>query len=265
MDYDKIYNQIIDRAKLLNRKKVKGGQYFEEHHIIPKCLGGSNDKYNIVLLLAREHYVCHKLLVLMYPGNKSLRFAVFSIAFMSNGKDKIKISSREYENLKIISSNDRQGVKHSEETLKKMSNSKLGRDPWNKGVKMWENKECPKGMLGRKGARAGIKATKETLLKLKESHLGQKAWNKGLVGVVKMSEETKEKQRISSSGRTHCQESKDKVSEVNSGVPKSKEHKEKLSLATSNCVKIKCPHCPKIGNPGNMKCWHFDNCKHKPK
>jgi group I intron endonuclease len=28
-----------------------------------------------------------------------------------------------------------------------------------------------------------------------------------------------------------------------------------------NKVKVKCPHCSKTGNVGNMKRWHFDNCK----
>ena len=31
-----------------------------------------------------------------------------------------------------------------------------------------------------------------------------------------------------------------------------------------NPVKIKCPHCSKIGDIGNMKRWHFDKCKQKP-
>jgi hypothetical protein len=40
MDYNKLYNKIIERAKSENRKKKQGIQY-EAHHIIPKCLGGT--------------------------------------------------------------------------------------------------------------------------------------------------------------------------------------------------------------------------------
>lgn len=58
MNYEKIYNQIIERAKLSNRIKSKEN-YFEKHHIIPKCLGGDNEKENLVLLTAREHFICH--------------------------------------------------------------------------------------------------------------------------------------------------------------------------------------------------------------
>lgn len=62
MDYQKIYRLIVDRAK---NRKIDG--YVEKHHVIPRCLGGSNEKENIVGLSAREHFLCHCLLVKMYP------------------------------------------------------------------------------------------------------------------------------------------------------------------------------------------------------
>ena len=33
------------------------------------------------------------------------------------------------------------------------------------------------------------------------------------------------------------------------------------NTAVINKVTLKCPHCNKSGNMGNMKRWHFDNCK----
>lgn len=62
MNYLKIHDQIIARAKSENRVKTKGSVYYERHHIIPKCLGGSNDKENLVLLTGREHFLVHWLL-----------------------------------------------------------------------------------------------------------------------------------------------------------------------------------------------------------
>ena len=44
----------------------------EVHHIVPKCLGGSNKKENLVELTAREHFICHRLLCEIYPKNKKL-------------------------------------------------------------------------------------------------------------------------------------------------------------------------------------------------
>jgi hypothetical protein len=39
MNYQKIYNQIIERAQ----NRILEG-YVEKHHIIPKCLGGLDNK-----------------------------------------------------------------------------------------------------------------------------------------------------------------------------------------------------------------------------
>ena len=49
MNYEKIYEQLMERAQYENRKKGMG-IYYEQHHIIPHCLGGNNNKYNLVLL-----------------------------------------------------------------------------------------------------------------------------------------------------------------------------------------------------------------------
>jgi len=61
MNYRCVYDCIIDRAKdriLIN--------YKEKHHIIPRCLGGKDDKENLVWLTAREHFICHFLLTKIY-------------------------------------------------------------------------------------------------------------------------------------------------------------------------------------------------------
>jgi hypothetical protein len=41
--------------------------YTENHHIIPRCLGGSDDTLNLVSLSARKHFLCHYLLIKMIP------------------------------------------------------------------------------------------------------------------------------------------------------------------------------------------------------
>jgi hypothetical protein len=97
MNYQKIYNQIIERAQ---NRQLEG--YKEKHHIIPKCLGGTNDKINLVELTAREHFLCHRLLCEIYPKETKLWYALW---LMTIGKQKCKlntykISSRDYEQLK---------------------------------------------------------------------------------------------------------------------------------------------------------------------
>lgn len=81
MNYKKHYNILCERAK--NRKLTC---YAEKHHIIPKCLKGSNEKSNIIELTAEEHYVAHQLLVKMYPGHKGLIWAALQMTGQPNGK-----------------------------------------------------------------------------------------------------------------------------------------------------------------------------------
>jgi len=71
MNYQQIYSDIINRGIL--RKSIIG--YSEIHHIVPKCLGGVNTADNLVKLTPEEHYVCHQLLVKLYPKNKKLMYA----------------------------------------------------------------------------------------------------------------------------------------------------------------------------------------------
>lgn len=61
MDYKTIYNKLVDTRKKLNRKRNDGGVY-EIHHIVPKSMGGSNDKDNLILFTPREHFIAHRLL-----------------------------------------------------------------------------------------------------------------------------------------------------------------------------------------------------------
>lgn len=80
VNYSDHYTRLIERA----RTRVLVG-YSERHHVTPRCLGGDNDPSNIVRLTAEEHFVAHKLLVAMYPGNVRLLWAAVS---MTNGSKK---------------------------------------------------------------------------------------------------------------------------------------------------------------------------------
>ncbi len=71
MNYKRIYDSIIDRGKI----RVPDG-YVERHHIIPKCLGGSDEMDNLVALTPEEHFLCHILLVKIHPDNFNLILAV---------------------------------------------------------------------------------------------------------------------------------------------------------------------------------------------
>lgn len=102
MDYLKVYYSLIEQAKSKNRQKVKNGPYYESHHVIPKCLGGSDKKENRVLLTAKEHYMAHRLLCKIYPNSPGLRKA-FWILMNAKGKDQVRhvTSARIYETFRL--------------------------------------------------------------------------------------------------------------------------------------------------------------------
>lgn len=77
MNYERIYKAIVERAR---NRQCEG--YTETHHIVPRCMGGTDDKSNLVELTAEEHYLCHQLLVKMFPDNIGL---VYAVSYLSGG------------------------------------------------------------------------------------------------------------------------------------------------------------------------------------
>lgn len=86
MDYLAHYHRLIDRA----RDRVTNG-YVERHHILPRCLGGTDDKSNIVELTPEEHYVAHQLLVKIHPNHYGLIWAAIQMTAHPNGKRSNKV------------------------------------------------------------------------------------------------------------------------------------------------------------------------------
>jgi len=66
--YSTAYFKIVNHPRVTPRRK--GDSYYERHHIIPRCLGGDDSANNLVLLTAREHFLCHYLLTKMSPEPK---------------------------------------------------------------------------------------------------------------------------------------------------------------------------------------------------
>lgn len=84
MNYFTIYHRLITNAQ--TRKKVED-EYYEKHHIVPRCLGGNDSVGNLVALTAREHYIAHLCLIKMYPNNhKLVRAAIMMCCSSENHK-----------------------------------------------------------------------------------------------------------------------------------------------------------------------------------
>jgi 5-methylcytosine-specific restriction endonuclease McrA len=71
MNYQKIYDAIIEKARL--RDKFEG--YYEKHHIIPRSLGGLDTQENLVKLIFKEHFICHRLLTRIYSNEVKMHYA----------------------------------------------------------------------------------------------------------------------------------------------------------------------------------------------
>jgi hypothetical protein len=129
MNYQYIYDCLIKKSKLENRQK-NTGIYYEQHHIVPRCLGGTEDKENLILLTAREHFIAHKLLCEIYPNNKGLRLAVWIFVNKMQSYTlhrNYRISSREYEQAKHDMINCLSNRIVSKETRDKQSRARKGK------------------------------------------------------------------------------------------------------------------------------------------
>jgi hypothetical protein len=94
--YTQWYLAIIEKAK---QSPATG--YTEKHHIVPRSLGGSNGQTNIIRLTARQHFVCHLLLIKM-TSERDQRKMICAAHHMSvcHRREQYKITSLTYERLK---------------------------------------------------------------------------------------------------------------------------------------------------------------------
>ena len=128
MSYMEFINNILNMRGRFNC----GDNYCERHHIIPKCLGGSNDNDNLIDLLAHEHYTAHKLLALEHPENDKLVYAWNAMAYMDAKRHDrtYELTAEEFALLREAKSNAMRGDKNpwfghhpTDETREKMKSS----------------------------------------------------------------------------------------------------------------------------------------------
>jgi len=236
--YGKLYLSIINNAQNENRKKLKKSEdeyiYFENHHILPESMFPEygdlrSNKWNSILLTAREHFICH---ILIWKHYKSISYT-YGERKMSKAIRRMngsgKYNSKHYETYNL-------NLSHSEETKNKMRKVKAG-----VGNPMYNqiHSDCTKKQMSDSA-------------KNREIHpcLGKKH-----------SEERKEKQsklmkKLYADGVI-----------ISSKPFLDKEHsdctKKQMSDSAKNRETVTCPHCNKSGKINGMKQWHFDKCKHK--
>lgn len=195
MNYLLHYNRLIEKAQ--NHPIPEG--YTERHHIVPRALGGGNEKANLVVLTAREHYVSHLLLARIHGGKM---WAAVHLMASQNGRYYEWIRRQYAESLRGEGNPffgkkhsdeskirmTRLGYRHSDETKRGFSESRKGpaNGMWGKtqsketrekiGAKNRgrpRNPEVSKKhsetMKGSGNPRFGIKVSEETKAKIKQA------------------------------------------------------------------------------------------------
>lgn len=167
-------------------------EYYERHHIVPRCLGGVDDEENLIDLYAREHFIAHKLLAEENPDNKKLIMAWHIMANVKNTyQQRYQVTPEEYEESRtayIKTMIGKNNPAKSEEVRKKKSEA----------------------IKGEKNHNYGKPRSESTRKKISESHKGKV-----------LSDDTRKK----------ISESKTGTNNPNYGKHFSEEHRKKLSEA----------------------------------
>jgi hypothetical protein len=143
MNYKRIYAEFIkDRRD----KQESILDYCEKHHVTPRSLGGSDEKENIVRLVARDHYFAHCCLAKIHGGK--MWSALFAIANMTktNGTSSyflrgrmVSVSRKRAAEVRSVNMTElwasgafkrnRIYAPHSDETKAKIAAAGVGRKP----------------------------------------------------------------------------------------------------------------------------------------
>lgn len=121
--YDKFIQNILDTRGRFGC----GDEYHERHHILPRCMSGTNDKENLIDLFAREHFEAHRLLALENPENDHLVYAWWMMAHI----DDREVTSEEYEEARS------KFAEIASLRIKGENHPNYGKPAWNRGVPAW--------------------------------------------------------------------------------------------------------------------------------
>lgn len=271
MNYQRIHDQIIDRAK----ERVKPSCYCENHHIIPTCLDGLNIDENKVFLTGREHFIVHLLLAKLHPKT-TLVHAPWKMACGNKNEKYGKITSRIYATLR---------QKHAERVgpISSKANKQKVACPWCKkigGIAImgrWHFDFCKQNPDGKTPPKFGRKPhSDETKAKMsaRKAELKESGWITPLKGKKQESQaqlagiEKMVETRRQNGSYVMSEEQKKKQSEALKGLKRgtmSEEQKKKISEVKRENAKLKaiCPWCSKEGSASAMIRWHFDNCRER--
>lgn len=155
--------RALERANTRSKANVLLGGYCEQHHILPKCMDGTDEKSNLVFLSAREHFIAHILLVKIYPKTPGLLYACHRLMYDKQG-GKERLNGKDYAALKLkISDYRKTRNKENDEGIARGADKRRGRTK--------DNYEP--FAIGAEKQRGRTKDTHEGPRKISEKKLGQ--------------------------------------------------------------------------------------------
>jgi hypothetical protein len=95
LNYQRIYAEFIASRKTLEPGLVASGQYKERHHIVPRSMGGSNAKDNLIWLTAGDHFFAHEVLARVYGGKMWIALGLMAHGNSKSAKN-ITVNHRTY-------------------------------------------------------------------------------------------------------------------------------------------------------------------------
>lgn len=264
--YKIYYNIIINRCKQ-DLPKIGNAN----HHILPKSLGGSNNKDNRINVTHKEHFILHHLLIKFSSCDDLIKMSrAYNCFFkknMNNGN--IKYSARTYN--------------YQKNKFSKLLSIKMTKEPIQYDKKIYIFKNIVTGEI-LKTTRIGFRKiypefTGQNLAHLiSKKHGVYKNWAIFVEEINKFSSEIKPKTRIikHNSEKKICPHCKKEVSFMNFSkwhgdnckLINKKQHEKNIKhiqqvAKEQNKKRIICEYCSKITNVLNYNKWHGDNCKFK--
>jgi hypothetical protein len=190
MDYKKIYNQLILKAKNSGRKKGSD-VYYVGHHIQPRCFGGTGSSRNpnhpnIVFLTTKEHYIAHLLLVAIYPKSTAMAQALWNMCHVSpeEGEQRYKPGARMYKHIRDHYIKNASGIngafynkKHTAESLIKIGTASKGRNPFLGKTHSEETRKKLSEIVKEHHRKRKEKVSNEINKKISESTSGKNHYN----------------------------------------------------------------------------------------
>lgn len=237
MNYKLHYDKLVNRGK---NRILPADVHTESHHIIPKCMNGSNDIFNLVDLTPEEHFLAHQLLVKIFPGVTDLICAAHLMCYDQTGKRL---------NNKLFG-----WIKRRLAEATSIRFKEVNRGPQERSICPYCNKEGGKSTMTRYHFENCINHPNKDLQKI------NKIKRKG----KPQSEETKAKRKETQKdnpphkGKLHSKETKLIMSKI-----KLREDNPRRGIKAGPQPIVMCPHCKKEGGQNNMTKYHFNNCKKK--